>query len=255
MKKTTTLILMSCLLMTIFVACNMASRNTPSGEGENPVAAAPVEMDKMLKEIYYNLPDNVMPKYLKTEEQRQKLEEQCFKLLEESEEAPFLLYYLEFEGDFGYDSWEAAAYLTEDHKNVVVLVTYGSGGDWFVVESFKTLNYNIETQQFTEIELPLSEPYTADELIGEIINTKGVNITDKAKQYFNLTKRILIGFDKDGPAIQADLCEFINGVYKNSSAEVKKICGNFGNDFEYVEGTLPTIKYKWNGKLFERIQN
>jgi hypothetical protein len=242
--------------MAIFAACNTASRNnTPSGEGENPVAAAPVEMDKLLKEIYYNLPDNVMPKYLKTEEQRQKLEEQCFKLLEESEGAPFLLYYLEFEGDFGYDSWEAAAYLTEDHKNVVVLVTYGSGGDWFVVESFKTLNYNIGSQQFTEIELPLSEPYTADELIGEIINNKGVNITDKAKQYFNLTKRTFFHFKENEFEVYADLCEFNYGVYRNSSAEVKKLCGNYGNDFDFSEAQMPTLNYKWNGKLFERINN
>jgi hypothetical protein len=185
----------------------------------------------MLKECCYKLPVSVMPKYLKTEEQRRQMIEEHLEDIEITNR----LSYIEFDDNGGYETWVMNGYLTDDEQNIVLNVMYGAGLDWFTTKLDKMLNYNIETEQFTEIELPLNESYTADELIGEIIDNKGVNITDKAKKYFNLKHKVRFDFSKNGLEVRADLWDFWDE-----------------NDYDFWENNQqqPSLTYTWNGKEF-----
>jgi hypothetical protein len=196
-----------------------------------------------LRTCYFELPASVMPAYLKTDEQRKSVE------LITEEELSNSLGYLKFDGDGGYDIWEMSGFVTDDNGSMVLIVSYGSGLDWYTVHSFKTLNYNIKTKQFAEIEFPVDGRYAADDLIGEIINEKGVNITNKAKTYFNLTQKVRINFNENGFEVNADLWDFWQGADNNVSAEIKALCNN---DYEFYENNQqqPTVGYKWNGKQF-----
>ena len=181
------------------------------------------QLIKWMKEIYYKLPASVMPDYLKTEAQR--CETDVF-----HEYTVNHVIENKFHED-GYDQWEMAVYPTEDKKNVVVIVLFGSGLDGYELHSDKTLNYNIATGAFTEIERPM-DPITVDELIDESLfdNPK---LAAKAKAFFikNKQKVHYNNFDKDGFRICADIFGYDDSDYYGSQNSVES-------------------SRKWNGRRF-----
>jgi len=214
----------------IFAACgqNASRRNL---NGREPGQAAPADNEQaqderfieLLKEIYAKLPASVMPDYLKTEAQR-------------DEDDVFNEYTVNYIGtaqsqDDGYDSWNMAAYPTEDNRDVVLIVQFGSGLDGFTLKSDKTLNYNIETGAFTEINRPI-DPFTADELIDET-HFSSPKLAAKAKAFFNKNKQTVrySDFDKDGFRIRADLF-------------------GYDDDDQYGIQNRVISSRKWNGRRF-----
>jgi hypothetical protein len=247
-------------MLVLVVSCGQQKQNKSAQSivaGENAVGTkGEPKIDKkvfaaLLKDCSLKLPVSYMPEYLKTEEQRKKLE---FPTGEEEDASNRLYHQIPVGDDGAYASWQMTGFATDDNRNIVWIVSYGSGFDWFTVELFKTLNYNIQTQQFTEIEFPLGTPFTADRLIAGIVNEKGVNITGKAKNYFNLTQKVRIDFNDDGFEVRADLFDFWNGAHNEPSAEIRKLCGN---DYDFWENNQqqPALGYKWNGKQFLMISD
>jgi hypothetical protein len=157
---------------------------------------------RLIDEIYYKLPVSVMPDYLKTTDQRRDVNiSQGDDLMINS------LEYIEFDGGGGYEKWNMAAYLTEDNQNVVLIVQYGGGLDGYTLQSDKTLNYDIGTGRFSEIERPV-DPFTVDEMIVEsLFDTP--ELAAKAKAYFSENQRLFYReFDKEGFQVIVDFFEF-----------------------------------------------
>ena len=186
---------------------------------------------ELLLEIIYQLPASVMPNYLKTKEQRRNVVTEYTNNDNYVNPTTFS-HYQHYDG--GYDAWNMAAYLTEDNRNIVLIVQYGSGLDGFLLKSDKTLNYNIETQEFTEIERPIEMP-TVDEMIVET-NFNNQPFYQKAKAFFSKKMKFHYrDFNSEGFIVYLDVWDFYE---KNNSVYDK-----------YVIGTMVAC-YKWNGKQF-----
>jgi hypothetical protein len=160
------------------------------------------EFVKLIDEIYYKLPASVMPDYLKTTEQRKDVN-----ISQGDDISINYLEYIEFDGGGGYEKWTMAAYLTEDKRNVLLIVQYGGGLDGYMLQSDKTLNYHIETARFSEIERPV-DPFTVDEMIDEN-HFDNSELSAKAKAYFIENQKLFYrGFDKNGFNVIVDFFEF-----------------------------------------------
>jgi hypothetical protein len=157
---------------------------------------------ELIDEIYYKLPASVMPDYLKTTEQRKDTN-----ISQGDDISINCLEFIEFDGGGGYEKWTMAAYLTEDKRNVLLIVQYGGGLDGYMLQSDKTLNYNIETGRFAEIERPI-DPFTVDEMIDEN-HFDDPELASKAKAYFIENQKLFYrGFDKNGFNVIVDFFEF-----------------------------------------------
>jgi hypothetical protein len=143
------------------------------------------QFTELLKDVFYKLPESVMPGYLKTETQR--LEAELSAGEKDNSNYLEVNQYSKTSNDEDFE-WRMAGYPIEDSRNVVLIVQYCSLIDHRVtVVSDKTLNYNIETGALTEIERPI-DPYTADEMIDEShFDSPGLGA--KAKAYFNRNKQ------------------------------------------------------------------
>ena len=204
-------------------------------------ALTDAQFSELLLEIFYKLPASVMPAYLETEEQRRSKE-----IWIDYESGGNNLNYIEF-GEYGeYSQCTMAGYMKEDNRNILLIVQYGEGFDGYELKSDKTLNYYIETEIFTEIERPL-DPFTADELIGIIINNDGEDITEKAKSYFNLTQKYNLDFYKEGLNAQVYLFEFWAGCRITEPQEVQDLCNN---DYDYDNNLQQASSRIWDGRRF-----
>jgi len=100
-----------------------------------------------------------------------------------------------------------AGYVTKDKKDVLLLIQYWVELGGLRKEAELTLNYNVKTEKFTEIERPV-DPYTADEMIDEYYFTDRT-IAQKAKDYFNKNLKInYLEFNKEGFEVNANLRDF-----------------------------------------------
>jgi len=199
------------------------------------------EFSELLEEIFYKLPVSVMPEYLETEEQRRSKE-----IWIDYESGGNYLNYIEFGEEGQYSQCTMAGYMIEDNRNILLIIQYGEGFDGYEIKSDKTLNYEIESEIFTEIERPL-DPFTADELISVIVNNDGEDITEKAKQYFNLTQDYILSFYKEGLHAQVNLFKFWAGCRLTDPQEVQDLCDNDYNYDEYLQQLSTRI---WDGKRF-----
>ena len=182
------------------------------------------EFRLLLDEIYYSLPAAYMPDCLKTDEQRREAE-----VSQEND----IWEYLKFDGGGGHEKWNMAAYLTEDNRNVVLIVQYGGGLDGFVLLSDKTLNYHIETGHFAEIERPV-DPFTVEEMIDETLfdNPK---LAAAAKAYFVENQKLYYReFNRKGFTVIVDFFDFWLD----------------NEDFDYYDYNHVIAFRKWDGKRF-----
>ena len=185
-----------------------------------------------MQEIIYQMPATLMPDYLKTEEQRR---EAVSDMGEINGQSAFSLYH---HYDDGYDQWTIAGYLTDDNRNVLLIVQYGSGLDGFELKSDKTLNYHIETQEFTEIERPIELP-TVDEMVLESL-IENTRLFQRAKTHFGNKMELLYGnFDKEGFSVGLNYFAF----WLNN------------DDFDYYYRKDARAWYKWDGKQFYKYAN
>lgn len=183
----------------------------------------------LLTEIFYKLPESVMPDYLKTDAQRRevRLERYNNRLGVEN-----------LEGEI-YEQWYMAGYLTKDNRNVVLMVMYGGGMDGFsVMDMDKTLNYNIKTGELKEIKRPM-DPFTADELIDES-HFDNPELAAKAKAYYNNHKNSLFyqDFSKDGFELSVSLDKFY-------ADEIEDYSDDYEGGLNHVK-----VSRKWNGSRF-----
>ena len=192
-----------------------------------------VEFSRLLLELIYKLPETVMPDYLKTEEQRSLV---VTEYSESNEDNPTVFnHYQHYDG--GYDQWTVAGYLTDDNRNVLLIVQYGSGLDGFQLKSDKTLNYSIETQEFTAIERPIKLP-TVDEIVLEPI-FENARLFQRAKTHFGNKMEFNYGnFYKEGFTLIPNYFYF----WENNS------------DFDYYGAPFMIAWYKWDGKQFYKYK-
>jgi len=188
------------------------------------------EFSDLLLNIIYQLPVSVMPNYLKTEEQRREVITEYTG--NDYVNPTTFSYYQRY--DEGYDLWEMVGYLNEDNCNVLLIVQYGSGLDGFLLKLDKTLNYNIETQRFTEIERPMEMP-TVDEMIVES-NFTNPQFYQKAKMFFSKKMKFHYrDFNNEGFILYLDVWEF----WENNMTVYD----------EYVTDGM-VVCYKWDGVRF-----
>ncbi|MCL2097645.1 MAG: hypothetical protein FWH23_02650 [Bacteroidales bacterium] len=231
------------VLIIISASCGHRQPKTEAADNETQIEIleeAVAEMSdkafsELLLEIICQLPVSVMPDYLKTEEQRREVVTNYLGNDDYVNPAVFSHY---LHHDYGYDAWEMAGYLTEDKGNVLLIVQYGSGLDGFLVKSDKTLNYNIETREFTEIERPIEMP-TVDEMIVET-NFNNQAFYQKAKEFFSKKMKFHYrDFNKEGFAVYLDVWEFYE---KNYSVY----------DEYVIDGKI--AYYKWDGNRFYKYK-
>ena len=182
-------------MMTLAVSCGQNAQNQTSvAQTEEVQQEVEQTMDEaqlkaLMETIYYKLPTSVMPSYLRTENQRRDAD--VFETFQENRILEMI------DGDGGYDKWEMFVYLTEDQNNIVVIVQFGAGLDGYLVQSDKTLNYNIKTGELTEIERPM-DPITIDELFEPSLYDSPAQAA-KAKKYLTENANpYCCEFDKDG---------------------------------------------------------
>jgi len=192
------------------------------------------EMDDMdfsllVRDIYYKLPASFMPDYLKSAAQRREVEESTDFTLEDN-----VADYIRFEGDGVYKKWNMGAYLTEDRRNIVLIVQHGIGLDGYSLQSDKTLNFHIDSERFTEIERPV-DPFTADELIDEKLFATP-ELAAQAKAYFNEKQRLhYFEINKEGYRVWVEFFEF--WIDREDV-------------FDYYNFNHVIVSRKWNGKRF-----
>jgi len=190
------------------------------------------QFSELMPEIIYKLPAALMPDYLKTEEQRR--EAVTSNMGENNEMSAFSLIR---HHDYGYDQWTIAGYLTEDNQNVLLIVQYGSGLDGFEIKLDKTLNYSIETQEFTEIERPIELP-TVDEIVLESI-FETTRLFQRAKTHFGNKMEFNYGnFYKEGFTVIPNYFTF----WANN------------DDFDFYSAPFMMAWYKWDGKQFYKYK-
>jgi len=235
MKRIT--LLTAVVIIALAASCGQNAQNqTPVEQTEKTQQEVEQTMTdeqfyELLMEIYYKLPETVMPHYLKTDAQRRKVYVEKYNNRISADNIDF---------DSMYERWHMAGYLTEDNSNVVLLVMYGGGYEGFSTMSLdKTFNYNLKTGELKEIERPI-DPFTADEMIDEN-NFDDPQLAAKAKAYYNENKNFLFyqDFNKDGFEVSASLEIFYDGNIADYL------------DRENDEG-LNNVKVsrKWNGSRF-----
>ena len=186
------------------------------------------QLSELMPEIIYSLPAALMPDFLKTEEQRREAVTSNF-----GDSSGISAFTFDYHHDYGYDQWTIAGYLTDDNRNVLLIVQFGSGSDGFQLKSDKTLNYNIETQEFTEITRPIELP-TVDEMVIENI-FDNQSLYNKAKAHFgNKMELNYARFDKEGFTVNLNYFSF---------------WGN-NDDFDYYSAPFMVARYKWDGAKF-----
>jgi hypothetical protein len=200
----------------------------------------------LMKEIFYKLPESVMPTDLKTEEQRKnvvydaKEGEDGISVSDNPKYANLLSYGSYWEGS--HENWYLAGYLTDDQQNVVLMIQYIGGYDEASEIMFdKTLNYNIKTKEFTEIPCPLV-PFTTQELFREF-NIEDDEIREYAMGYFNENREIYYNFDRDGFSASVNLTMFWYGEGPEGTWKYYQ-----ENDI-YPEHRQPACR-KWDGSRF-----
>jgi len=195
--------------------------------------------EEMISEIFIGLPESVMPKYLKTKDQRN--EADVFAAHRErnmQDYVPFEDNHLiknNFSGDGTYDQWDMAVYyLADDDSKAVVIVRYGAGLDGFTLESDKTLLYDFKAKIFTEIERPM-DPVTVDEVIDETL-FESTALAAKAKAFWNKNKQIVQynDFDRYGFTLRASLFGYDDSDYygEQNSVEATRLW----NGSRFVKG-------------------
>ena len=188
------------------------------------------QLSQLMPEIIYKMPTQHMPDFLKTEEQRRQAVSSFLGEYGENKMTAFSLYN---HHDYGYDMWTIAGYLTENNQNVLLIVQFGTGLDGFQLKSDKTLNYSIETQEFTEIVRPIEMP-TVDEMVLESL-IENTNLFQKAKTHFGNKMEFNYGnFYKEGFSVGLNYFEF---WLKN-------------DNFDYYHQKNVRAWYKWDGKKF-----
>jgi len=211
------------------------------GAGEMDCAMA------MMEEIFYGLPQSVMPNYLKTVDQR--IEMDIFKSYVEWQtllddfiqlKSNSLTKYIH--GDDGnYDLWEMAVYyLEEDDSKAIVIVQYGSGLDGFTLKSDKTLRYDFKTKLFAEVEREM-DPFTVDEMIDETLFDTPA-LAAKAKAFWNKNKQTVrySEFENGGFKVRADLFGYDNSDYYGMQNSVTT--SRVWNGSRFVKGD----RWYWN---------
>ena len=191
------------------------------------------QFSTLITEVYYKLPESVMPNDLKTEKQRkEKLDS------DEPRSTEFIncIWHLSYDCT----EWNMAGYLTTDQQNVVVII-FTRGCFEGACETFedKTLNYNVETKKFTEISRPI-EPITTQELFDQMV-IDNAEIKNHAKDYYDKTQELFYQFDRDGFTAKAELSMFWLG----------EIEGVFEYYYEHYDRDKEKPVYrKWNGSMF-----
>jgi len=214
-------------ILTITVLMLALSCNQQAHKPQREKVLSEQEFSELLQEIFYKLPASVMPDYLKTVEQRRNEE-----ISVGEGDGTNRLSYLQFQGE-GYEKWEMAGYISDDGGNILLIVQYGAGLDAFRLDSDKTLNYNIETGKFTEIER-LMDSLTVDEMIVEK-HFDGKELYNKAKEYFTQKRVLQYGdFDKEGFTVS--FCRFEFWLDNE--------------EYDYYGSKCMIARYKWNGKRF-----
>ena len=219
-------------IMILAASCGQNSAKQKSAEQETQETVTTINDEKLsalLMEIYYKLPASVMPDYLKTEAQRRETDAS-----EYSKHANYL-FCDNFPGDGLREQWRLAGYLTDDNNNIVLIIQYGGGYDgYYGIKLDKTLNYNIQTGTFTEIERPI-EPFTSGELIDD--NDFDTTIlAEKAKKFFNENKTLYYrDFNKDGFEVEADIISYDDDDYMGEQNRV--ISSRKWNGRKFVQGT------------------
>ena len=230
--KRITFLTAAAAIMILASSCGQNSAKQKSAEQETQETATEMTNEQfyaLLMEIYYKLPESVMPHYLKTDTQRHEAYVEKYNNRISSSTS-------DIEGM--YEQWQMAGYLTEDNSNAVLLVMYGGGYEGFSTMSLdKTFNYNLKTGELKEIERPI-DPFTADEMIDEN-NFDDPQLAAKAKAYYNKNKNLLYyqDFNKDGFEVSASLEEFYDKNIEDYDGENEGL-------------NRVKISRKWNGKRF-----
>jgi len=212
------------------LAGSLSLEDTPQ-QSQQIEKMSDTKFSELLLNLIYQLPTSVMPDFLKTEKQRRDV---LTKYVGDNDYVNPTAFSLYQHYDEGYDLWEMAGYLTEDNQNIVLIVQYGSGLDGFLLKSDKTLNYNIETQTFTEIERPIELP-TVDEMIVET-NFSNPQFYQKAKTFFSKKMKFHYrDFNSEGFILYLDVWDFWE---KNMTVYD-----------EYVTDNMVAC-YKWDGNRF-----
>jgi len=213
-----------------------------NSEGQQPNAAEDMpemaqtmpdeQFAKLIKEIYYNLPESVMCNELKTSEQRKNTPLNIWNDPERINDVNYLSYEQDY-GEGTWIQWDMAGYVTDDRRNVVVIVRlYGAVHEVCETKFDKTLNYNIETGKITEIVRPI-DAFTVDELIDEThFNTP--ELAAMAKAFFNSHKHPVncFDFDRYGFTVNANLLGY--APYDDPWSEQNRV----------------QAAHKWNGSRF-----
>ena len=115
--------------------------------------------EEMISEIFYGLPESIMPDYLKTKEQRIKahregqLKSDGFIQVER-----YSLSHQIFLNESNYDLWEMTVrYLEEGDSKVTITVQQTSVSDSLSLKSDKTLQYDFKSKNFSNGEIQISD--------------------------------------------------------------------------------------------------
>jgi hypothetical protein len=245
MKKIIFLTATAALLILVASCGQNAQNRQPAEEPQQETVQAmdDEQFAVLIKEIFYNLPETVMPNPLKTEKQRKNVvygteeDTECVNI------APYCLWYSIYD-EGGHEQWEMAHYLTDDRQNVVLIIQDIAGyAEAYELMFRKTLNYNIETKEFTEIELPM-EPFTTEELFQEI-NIADIKIENKAKKYFNREQEVFYTFNEDGFSASVSLSMF---WFSSEEEGIFEYHEEHHDEF-YPEDRQPAYR-KWDGNQF-----
>ena len=232
MKKLT--FLAAVAIMTLAASCgqNASKQTAPDISDE--------QLSQWTKEIFYALPNSAVLDVLNTEKQRKDRIADI-----ESNDNPITnhLSCYDDDGNGGHEEWYMGVYVTTDQQNAVVVIQSTNGFDEASEIAFeKNFNYNFQTKQFTEIELPV-EPFTTEEAL-QICAIKDPNINKQAIEYYNNTKELYYKFDKNGFSAEANLAMFWysgpDGVFEYYNEHISEI---------YADDLKPAYR-QWNGKQF-----
>ena len=208
----------------------------------------------MMEEIFIGLPESVMPKYLKTKDQR--FDADVFAAHRErnmNDYIPFQDNHLiknNFLGDGAYEQWDMAVYyMADDDSKAVVIVRYGAGLDGFTLQSDKTLLYDFKAKTFVEIERRM-DPVTVDEVIDETLFDSPA-LAAKAKAFWNKNKQPVhySDFDRDGFTLRADIFGYDDSDYygEQNSVEATRLW----NGSRFVKGP----RWYFNHPIEKRMKN
>ena len=221
-------------VMILMASCGSNAQKQP--------AMSDAQFAALLMEIFYKLPESVMPESLKTENQRKTAE---LTIIDEPEYIN-LLSYNDYSGEANHENWHMAGYLTTDQKNMVLIIQFIGGFDEVGGIMFdKTLNYNIKTKKITELERPI-ETFTTDELFEDMGGR--ADIKKQAIAFFNREPEIFYRFDREGFSAHPNLSMFWYG----SSEEIFDYYNEHYSEI-YFENSKPACRI-WNGSRFVKNQ-